>query len=48
LSSLRVTVRPSRIEEGGASRPLCVCEMLTRDANTPGERREPWSPTARR
>jgi hypothetical protein len=34
-------------KRGGASCPLCVCEMLARDANTPGERREPWSPTER-
>ena len=27
--------RTGRIEEGGASRPLCVCEMLARDATNP-------------
>src|SRR5215213_8465083 len=39
--------RAGRIQEGGDSRPLCVCEMLARDAKTPDERREPWSQSAR-
>src|SRR5918998_2153317 len=32
--------RAGRIQEGGASRPLCVCEMLIRDAKNPAEGRE--------
>jgi hypothetical protein len=44
---VNVTAGRAVYKRGGASRPLRVCEMLPRDANTPGERREPWSPTGR-